>query len=60
MHWLRRICAAFPSEYWRDLDKREAYPTAFVQAMTASGFLAALMPEEFRAGQHRRRLTGLR
>ena len=39
----RRICVDFPSEYWRDLDKRDAYPTAFVQAMTASGFLAALM-----------------
>ena len=44
---VRRICADFPSEYWRDLDKREAYPTAFVQAMTASGFLAALIPEEY-------------
>ncbi len=44
---VRRICADFPSAYWRDIDKHEAYPTEFVQAMTASGFLAALIPEEY-------------
>src|SRR5690554_2639046 len=44
---VRRICADFPNEYWRDIDKREAYPTEFVQAMTDSGFLAALIPEEY-------------
>ncbi len=44
---VRRICRDFPSEYWRRLDEQRAYPTEFVQAMTASGFLGALIPEEY-------------
>ncbi len=44
---VKRICADFPNSYWRDIDKREAYPTEFVQAMTDSGYLAALIPEEY-------------
>ncbi|MGE0310513.1 MAG: acyl-CoA dehydrogenase family protein [Lautropia sp.] len=44
---VRRICADFPNAYWRDLDKRDAYPTEFVQAMTDSGYLAALIPEAY-------------
>ncbi len=42
-----RICTGFPGTYWRDLESEAAYPTAFVQALTESGFLAALIPEEF-------------
>jgi acyl-CoA dehydrogenase len=44
---VQRICADFPGAYWRDIDEREAYPTEFVQAMTASGYLGALIPEEY-------------
>jgi acyl-CoA dehydrogenase len=44
---VRRICADFPGAYWRDVDQREVYPTEFVQAMTESGYLAALIPEEY-------------
>ncbi len=44
---VRRICADFPGAYWRELDEREAYPSAFVQAMTEAGYLAALVPEEY-------------
>ena len=44
---VRRICADFPSAYWRDIDKREAYPTEFVQAMSDAGYLASLIPEEY-------------
>jgi acyl-CoA dehydrogenase len=44
---VRRICADFPAPYWRRIDKEEAYPSAFVQAMTDSGYLAALVPEEY-------------
>jgi acyl-CoA dehydrogenase len=44
---VRRICADFPGAYWRDLDKREAYPVEFVQALTDAGYLAALIPEEY-------------
>jgi acyl-CoA dehydrogenase len=44
---VRQLCARYPDEYWRQLDKQEAYPTEFVQAMTQSGYLAALIPEEY-------------
>jgi alkylation response protein AidB-like acyl-CoA dehydrogenase len=44
---VRALCADFPDEYWRKLDRVRAYPTAFVAALTEAGFLAALIPEEF-------------
>jgi acyl-CoA dehydrogenase len=44
---VRRICEKFPGAYWRDLEAREAYPTEFVTALTQSGFLGALIPEEY-------------
>ncbi|HEX2526386.1 MAG TPA: acyl-CoA dehydrogenase family protein [Geminicoccus sp.] len=42
-----KLCAQFPGEYWRALDRENAYPTAFVQALTAAGYLGALIPEEY-------------
>jgi alkylation response protein AidB-like acyl-CoA dehydrogenase len=42
-----KLCAKFPGEYWRKLDGAWAYPTEFVAALTASGYLAALIPEEY-------------
>ena len=45
-----RLCADFPGEYWRDLEKQPAsgsYPDAFVRALTEAGYLAALIPEEY-------------
>ncbi|TFL16528.1 acyl-CoA dehydrogenase family protein [Jannaschia formosa] len=42
-----RLCEDFPNEYWLKLDKADAYPHDFVQALTESGFLAALIPEEY-------------
>ncbi len=44
---VREICSDFPGEYWRDLDRRGAYPEAFVQALTEGGWLAALIPEQY-------------
>ncbi len=44
---VRKLCAGFPPEYWRALDREDAYPTDFVAALTESGYLAALIPEEF-------------
>ena len=44
---VRRICADFPGNYWRELDESSAYPEAFVRALTAAGYLAALIPEEY-------------
>jgi acyl-CoA dehydrogenase len=44
---VRRLCAQFPGEYWRALDRERTYPTAFVQALTRAGFLSVLIPEEY-------------
>jgi alkylation response protein AidB-like acyl-CoA dehydrogenase len=44
---VRALCANFPGEYWRKLDRERAYPTEFVDALTEGGFLAALIPEEY-------------
>jgi acyl-CoA dehydrogenase len=44
---VRALCAKFPGEYWRALDRERAYPSEFVQALTEAGFLAALIPEEY-------------
>lgn len=44
---VRRVCAKYPSAYWRDLDARSAYPTDFVRDLTDGGFLGALIPEEY-------------
>ena len=42
-----RLCAGFPGEYWRKLDEVRGYPTEFVRALTESGYLGALIPEEY-------------
>jgi alkylation response protein AidB-like acyl-CoA dehydrogenase len=44
---VRRLCAQFPGEYWRALDRERAYPTAFVAALTEAGFLSVLIPETY-------------
>jgi acyl-CoA dehydrogenase len=45
-----KICEGFPGQYWRDLEDQPvegSYPTEFVTALTESGYLAALIPEEY-------------
>lgn len=42
-----KLCEGFPNEYWNKLDKADQYPTEFVETLTESGFLGALIPEEF-------------
>ena len=44
---VRKLCAEFPGEYWRQLDRDNAYPEAFVKALGRDGWLAALIPEEY-------------
>ena len=44
---VQALCAEFPGEYWRAKDAAREYPGEFVDALTRSGFLAALIPEEF-------------
>jgi acyl-CoA dehydrogenase len=44
---VKRVCDGFPNAYWMKLDREEAYPTAFVDALTEAGYLGALIPEEY-------------
>ncbi len=42
-----QVCARFPGEYWRELDRERSYPKAFVDALVADGYLAAMIPESY-------------
>ena len=44
---VQALCADFPGEYWQKKDRERAYPAEFVQALTESGYLAVLIPEEY-------------
>jgi len=44
---VRKLCQGFPGEYWRRLDRAQAYPTDFVKALTEAGYLGALIPEGY-------------
>jgi alkylation response protein AidB-like acyl-CoA dehydrogenase len=44
---VRALCAKYPGEYWRALDRERAYPKAFVDELTKAGMLAVLIPEEY-------------
>lgn len=42
-----RICVDYPDEYWRSLDRDRLYPEKFVEALTQTGCLGALVPESY-------------
>ncbi len=42
-----KLCAKYPGDYWRALDREMAYPTAFVDELTQSGWLSVLIPEDY-------------
>jgi len=42
-----RLCEDFPGEYWRDLDRRRAYPSEFVTTLAQAGWLSVLIPERY-------------
>jgi acyl-CoA dehydrogenase len=44
---IRELCRGFPDAYWRELDRKRAYPEAFVQALTRAGYMATLIPEQY-------------
>ncbi|HIE90025.1 MAG: acyl-CoA dehydrogenase family protein [bacterium] len=44
---ISKLCSHFPGKYWRKLDREHAYPTEFVQALTKSGYLALMIPEQY-------------
>ena len=44
---VRQLCDQFGEDYWLQMDRDQAYPTDFVDALTASGFLGVLIPEQY-------------
>ncbi len=44
---VRDLCEQFPDAYWRDLDRMQEYPEAFVRALTEAGWLGVLIPEQY-------------
>ncbi len=44
---VRALCSGFPDVYHRGIDAERAYPSAFVDALTRAGWLAAMVPQEY-------------
>ena len=44
---IRALCAQFPAEYHRNIDRDLGYPDAFVEALTREGWMAALITEGY-------------
>ncbi len=44
---LAKLCANYPGEYWRKLDRDMSYPTEFVDELTDAGWLSILIPETY-------------
>ncbi|WP_090043984.1 acyl-CoA dehydrogenase family protein [Limnohabitans sp. 2KL-27] len=44
---VRSVVSQFDSRYWQEIDEARAFPEKFVQALTAAGWLSALIPEEY-------------
>ena len=42
-----KLCNEFDEKYWQECDRENAYPQAFVQALTDTGYLSALIPENY-------------
>jgi len=47
---IRRLCHQFPDAYWRELDLTQAYPEAFVAALTRGEWLGVLIPQTYGGG----------
>ena len=44
---VQKLCAQFPGAYWQSMDRDRSYPAEFVKALTQSGFLSVLIPEQY-------------
>ena len=44
---IRGICKNYPGTYWRAQEDKHAHAAEFVRDMTESGYLSALIPEEY-------------
>ena len=44
---VRKLCLDFGSYYWQNCDRNRSYPEEFVDALTRSGYLGALIPQQY-------------
>ena len=44
---ITQLCADFDGRYWQECDREQAYPEAFVKALTEAGYLSALIPAAY-------------
>jgi len=44
---IRKLCSKYGDAYWRNLDRDKQYPEVFVRELMETGWLAALIPEEY-------------
>jgi acyl-CoA dehydrogenase len=44
---VRALCAPYGADYWREQDEKDGFPDRFLEAFTAAGFTAALIPESY-------------
>ena len=44
---VRALCAAYPDEYFRQVDAARGYPAEFDGALTRAGWMAALIPQQY-------------
>ena len=44
---ITQLCADFDGRYWQECDREQAYPEAFVNALTEAGYLSALIPAAY-------------
>jgi acyl-CoA dehydrogenase len=47
---VRRVCGAFPDEYWRRCDSEHEFPWDFYRAMAAGGWIGIAIPEDYGGG----------
>jgi acyl-CoA dehydrogenase len=47
---VRRVCSAFPDEYWRRCDGEHEFPWDFYRAMAAGGWIGIAIPEAYGGG----------
>jgi acyl-CoA dehydrogenase len=47
---VRRICADYPDEYWRECDAAHEFPWAFYKAFADAGWVGLAVPEEYGGG----------
>ena len=44
---INQICKDFPDSYWLEKDDKAEFPHEFAKAVTDSGYLGIVMPEEY-------------